>query len=240
MSNPQPGLAGPSAVQGLAAASAALVAPHDVIGTVTKLLLALTEATGAAGAGLILRRPGQDHLDLLAATSHRAEELELYQAQVEQGPCFEAIVTGAPFSATTLVPIGQRWPGVAEAFLRAGYRSVQATPLRWDGIAIGALNVFWAEPGGYPVTHQELAQAFADLATLTIIHAPTVPVSQVVHRTLAALDERTIVEQAKGVLAQDRRIPMDAAFTALLELAHRNQQLLTATAAEVIERATTR
>ena len=82
------------AVQAFAATTTALVQPHDVIGTTVRLMQAAVDTAGATAAGLIMRRPGQDRLQMLAATSHRAEELEVYQAQQEQGPCFDAVDTG--------------------------------------------------------------------------------------------------------------------------------------------------
>src|ERR1700712_1126173 len=135
----------PDPVRALSEVAAALVQPHDVVGTAIRLLQAATETSGAVAAGLIMRRLGQDRLQLLAATSHRAEELEVYQAQQEQGPCFDAVNTGKTVRADTSDEITDRWPITATAFDRAGYCAVQAVPLRWHDDVIGALNLFWTD-----------------------------------------------------------------------------------------------
>jgi hypothetical protein len=223
----------------LAGTAATLVKPHDVLGTVTRLLIAATEATGAAAAGLILRRLGQDHLELLAATSHRAEELELYQVQSEHGPCFDAVEAARPSSATSAEEIARRWPEVAGPFAKAGYRSAYASPLIWQGDAIGALNLFWTREEQQPDEAALLLQAFTDMCTLTIVHGGDIPISVVLQRVRAALNERTVIEQAKGVLAQQRRLTPDAAFTALLDLAVEADEPVTRTAATIVSVAAT-
>ena len=223
------------AVRAIDAVTAALVQPRDVVGSTIGLLLAAVDAAGATAAGLIIRRLGQDRLQLLAATSHRAEELEVYQAQHDQGPCFDAVETGEIVRAASAAEIADRWPEAAAAFGRAGYRSVQAIPLHWHDDVIGALNLFW--------THDEAAvdwpfgTVFANLATLTVVHSDPVTAGQVLDRTRSALNERTVVERAKGVLAQENDLTMDGAYTQLLELAARNGQLITAAAAVIVGQA---
>ena len=226
------------AVQAFAATTTALVQPHDVIGTTVRLMQAAVDTAGATAAGLIMRRPGQDRLQMLAATSHRAEELEVYQAQQEQGPCFDAVDTGEIVRAGHHAEITDRWPDVAAAFARAGYAAVQAYPLHWHDDVIGALNLFWGQdrtPADWP-----FGGIFANLATLTVIHSDPVTVGQVLDRTNAALNERTVIERAKGVLAQEDDLSLDGAYTALLELAALEGLPVTVAAAALINRAQTR
>ena len=221
----------------IAAVAAALVQPYDVIGVIVNILTAAAHTTGATGGGLILRRPGQDRLELLAATSHRAEDLELYQAQQQQGPCFDAVETGEQITAVGESEIAHRWPVVADAFHRAGVEGVHAVPLSWNGEVIGALNLFFA--AGHTSTGTSL-QVFADLATLAIVHASPVSPTQVLGRTRSALDERTILEQAKGVLAQQHGVSMDAAYDLLLRTAHQSSELLAVAAARLVAEAAQR
>ena len=224
------------AIGAVGAAAAALVRPRDVVGTTIRLLAAAAGSVGAAGAGLVMRRLGQDDLQLLAATSHRTEEFELYQAQQAQGPCFDAVETGQIIDAAGR-QIGDRWPQVAGAFQRAGYTAVQAVPLRWHRDVIGALNFFWADEQGAATADPQLGELFADLATLTIIHSDPVTATQILQRTGSALDERTVIEQAKGVLAEQQHLSMDAAYLQLLEIASGRDQLIGAAAAEIVDRA---
>ena len=186
---------------------------------------------------MILRRAGEPHLEVLAATSHRAEDVELYQVQLEQGPCFEAVETGEPATAETEAQIRARWPELANGFASAGYRSAHATPLFWNGTAIGALNLFWAIEQRHEYMDTDVARAFADLAAVAIVHAGPVADTLLEQRTRDALNERTIIEQAKGVLAYQHDIPLEVAFSMLLTTAERDGDLLTRTAARVVEQA---
>jgi hypothetical protein len=69
--------------------------------------------------------------------------------------------------------------------------------------------VFWAAERD---THDQAAllQGFADVATIAIVHAGRVSNSQVVERTREALASRHVVEQAKGVLAYQHALDMEA------------------------------
>ena len=159
------------------------------------------------------------------------------QAQHQQGPCFDAVETGEAVTAAGAADIDDRWPTIAEAFRRAGFDAVHAVPVRWHGDAIGALNLFF--PAGRAWSGQPM-QVFADLAALAIVHAAPVTTTQILSRTRTALDERTIIEQAKGVLAQQQQQPMDAAYQQLLDTARQRGELLALTAQQLITQAATR
>ncbi len=112
-----------------------------------------------------------------------------------------------------------------------------AVPLPWRGDVIGALNLLFAAKAS--PTHADV-QVFADLATVAIMHAAPLTAPQVLARTRSALDERTIIEQAKGVLAQQHHLAMDAAYELMLATARDRGELLTVTAAALVRRASTR
>jgi len=238
MTEPQIGATASRTVQALSATASALVEPYDVVGVTSRLVLGAARATGAAAGGLILRRAGEARLGGLGATSHRAEHIELFQVQVEQGPCFDAVETAQPTTASSVQEIRARWPALADRFAGAGYRSAHATPLHWNGNTIGALNLFWPLENRDTQPVHDVAKTFADMATLAVVHAGSIPDTVLEQRTRDALDERTVIEQAKGVLVYQHHIPLEEAFTMLLTLAGRNNELLTRTAARIVEQAT--
>jgi len=221
----------------LAVAAAALVDDHDVIGTLTELLRGSADAMGAAAAGLVVKEDEDGGLEFLAATSHRAEELELYQLQVDAGPCVECVRTDEHVVALRLDDVRVKWPELEEPFRRAGFVGVHAAPLHWRGRPIGALNFFWTDHGHADGQDDPLAQTFADVATMAIISSGWVPVTQVLRRTRAALRERAVIEQAKGVLAHRESLDMAEAFDRLMEMAGRNGNDLRSTAADVVRQA---
>jgi hypothetical protein len=225
------------ATRALSAAAAAMVDDHDVIGTLTELLRGGAEALGAAAAGLVVKDSDGGGLEFLTSTSHRAEELELYQLQVDMGPCLDSVRTDQHVFAPRLDDVRSRWPALEEPFRRAGFVGVHAAPLHWHGKPIGALNLFWADDGDLSHEGISLAQTFADVATMAIVNSGRVPVAHVLRRTRAALRQRAIIEQAKGVLAYRADLDMASAFDRLVALAGHNGHDLGRTAAEVVRSA---
>lgn len=85
----------------------------------------------------------------------------------------------------------------------------------------------------------DAAKAFADIATLTVIHHGGVSAEQLALQTQAALPERIIIEQAKGVLACTENLEMDAAFDRLVAVADQANQPISRVAAQITTAAET-
>jgi hypothetical protein len=117
----------------------------------------------------------------------------------------------------------------------AGYRSVQAVPLLWQGSVFGALNVFRAEEAGF-ADQQAECRALADAVTLVIVSSQ-LSEERIVGGLHAALEERAVVELAKGALAYVLSVDMAAAFDALVTLADGDGLSLGNAARRVMERA---
>ncbi len=224
------------AVRELAAATAALVGEHDVIGTITNLMSGCVASVGASAAGIVITQPGGVPLEFLAATDHRAEHLELYQVQLEEGPAMDCVSSAQLITVMGLDQLAARWPTMHDPFSRAGFVGVRAVPMLWQGLPLGSLNLFFAAVPP-DADDQEVSQAFADVAALIILHAHPIPPDQVAARTMAALEERAVIEQAKGVLADTDQLAMDAAFDRLIELARSRRLPVTVVAADIIDRA---
>ena len=81
------------------------------------------------------------------------------------------------------------------------------------------------------------AQAFADVATIGILHERAIRESAILSEQLQiALNSRIIIEQAKGVVSQTRRVPIDEAFSLMREYARAHQMRLSVVAAQLVER----
>jgi len=220
----------------LARANATMVDPRvDVTGALASLLAGCTDALEADAAAVLVESGGL--LDLLAATSHRVADLEVYQAQVEEGPCLDAIRRGEPVGLSGAAAIVERWPVAGPVIVASGYTSVQATPLVWRGSAFGGLNVFRSEDTDFEAQLAE-CRALADAVTLVIVsgHASVDHLGEGLREALA---ERAVVEQAKGALAHVRSLEMAQAYEALLALAEAESVPLGAAARHVMEQART-
>jgi ANTAR domain len=219
------------------AAVAALVSSDDTVGIVTQLLLDASGVLGADGAGLVVVS-GEGDVELLSSISHRAETLELFQLQADAGPCLDAIRTDRRVTATSAGEIAERWPSLADAFRATQFDALHAAPMHWRGQAIGALNLFWTMPRD-TTARGSLIQAYADMATIAIMHSERLSAAQVGARTRDALNRRNIIERAKGVLAYRDRTDMQTAYHALLQLAARDGVSLSTAAETVIDQAMT-
>jgi hypothetical protein len=215
----------------LANAVAAMVARLDVADALAHLLEACAKAYPAEAVAVMVANP-RGGLELLGATSHEADQIELLQIQSETGPCVDALSGNERIGASGAEMV-QRWGDIGTAILEAGYDGVHAYPMHWRGQAIGGLNLF-VSSGVRPDV--ELGQMFADLATLTVLQANEVSTDELVARIHEAVSSRAVIEQAKGVLAQRLGTDMNAAYGELLEAARSTGQNLSAAAIDVVER----
>lgn len=196
-----------------------LVDDYDVIDLLDKLAAHCVSLLAADAAGILLGDARRE-LRPVAASSEDANTMELLQLQADQGPCLDCFSTAAPVSVPDITAshdAARRWPQFVEAVARAGaFRSVHALPLRLRGQAIGAMNLFHRQPGPLPEADLALGQALADVATIGILAERAVRHGEVVNEQLqAALNNRVVIEQAKGVIAQTLGVGMDEAFERL-------------------------
>src|ERR1700694_4810573 len=211
-----------------------LVDKFDIIDLLTVLADRCVEILDAGAPGILLA----DHhgvLHVVAASSEQARLLELFQLQNQEGPCLDCYTSGAPVVNQDLTTTNQ-WPRFAPEACEAGFRSVQALPLRLREHTIGALNVFLDDR--FEVSDEDLtiAQALADAATIAILHDQAAREAQLVTGQLqAALNSRIVIEQAKGVLAERARVDMDEAFSRLRRYARNHNRPLSAVAAELVQ-----
>ena|ERR1700690_3022494 len=214
-----------------------MVADFDVIDFLHLLTDRSVVLLSAAAAGVVLADP-RGRLRVAAASSEAAGLIELFQIQNDQGPCLDCFRTGRPVTAADLTGPDQPWPRFAAAAAQAGFRAVEALPMRLRGQVIGALNLFAAGPGPFDPAELRLGQALADVATIGLLQERNLRRSETVAEQLqAALNSRVVIEQAKGKLAERHGLDMDQAFTLLRDHARNTNQRLTDLARHLINSA---
>jgi GAF domain-containing protein len=213
-----------------------LVADYDVVDLLHILVDESVGLLDAAAAGLLLVDPGGD-LQVMASTNEESQLVEVLQQQAGEGPCVDCFRTGAVVSIDDIAATGARWPQFKTSALSQGFLSVHAVPMRVRNRTIGAMNLFRREVG--PINHEDaaIAQAFADVATISILQERAIRESAVVNEQLQrALNSRILIEQAKGVISQVNNVDMNAAFALLRSYARAHSQALNETAEKVIGR----
>lgn len=198
-----------------ATANAAMVRGDDGASTVHVLLADCLELLGADTAGVLVR-VGERDVELLAATSHQAMELELYQSQLHSGPCVDTIEQARSIDAAGETELEARWPDFGRVMEAAGFLTVHTSPMRWHDRVLGGVNLFWRVERDLTSDERELAQAFADICTLALMQPATTDPTSVAENLRTALEGRVTIERAKGVLAQTDGIDMAEAFALLV------------------------
>jgi GAF domain-containing protein len=202
-----------------------MVADFDLIDFLHVLTQRSVELLNVSAAGLLLADP-RGELRVVAASSEAARLLELFQLQSDEGPCLDCFRSGQPVSVADL-SAGQRWPQFAAAAEEAGFRAVQALPMRLRDQVIGALNLFRGTVGDFDADSIRVGQALADVATISLLQERSMRRRDTLNEQLQnALNSRVVIEQAKGKLAERLGIDVNQAFTLLRDQArNRNERL---------------
>lgn len=192
-----------------------LVDDFDVVELLTLLTDRCVEVLDVAAAGIMLAAPDGD-LRVIASSSEAMRMLELFELQSQEGPCLDCYRAGQPVVSQDLAAGDSGWPRFAAEALDAGFHAVQALPMRLRGSIIGAINLFHIDPGEMKQADVEVAQAFADVATITILQHRAALAGQVVNEQLqSALNSRVVIEQAKGIVSERQGVSMEQAFFTL-------------------------
>jgi len=189
----------------------------DVVDVLSTLATRCVGLLPVAAAGILVLGPN-GALRVIGSSSDAAHLLDLYQVQNEEGPCLDCFRTHLAVSVDDLTEDPTRWPRFQREALNAGFTSVYALPLDAQGQTIGAINLF--ATARLSAQHLVVAQAMADAATLTLLHADPVEDAVVLTRRLHdAIEARNTVEQAKGMLAQRFSERPEEAFVRLVRAA---------------------
>src|SRR4051812_28385654 len=130
-----------------------LVADYDVADFMHMLAARSVRLLPVAAAGLLLSdQRGQ--LQVVAASDHRAELLDLLESQRQQGPSWDCFSPGrrvamiAPADdAEAGAVAAEPWPAFTRRRRDLGFHSVYAIPLRLREDVIGTLNLFRSGSG---------------------------------------------------------------------------------------------
>jgi transcriptional regulator with GAF, ATPase, and Fis domain len=216
-----------------------LVDDFDVIDFLHQLAARCVHLLDVDAAGIMLIDQ-RGNLHAAAASTENARLLELFELQSDAGPCIDCCRTGTPVVNADLTANAARWPRFAEAAQASGFAAVHALPLRLRETVIGALNLFAADNRTLTDDDIRVGQALTDVATIGILAQRSIHQAELLAAQLQnALNSRVTIEQAKGVLAERRRISVDQAFTLLRSYARDHNLRLSDVARDVANGSTT-
>lgn len=213
-----------------------LVAEFDALDFLSSLAERSVELLGADSAGVIVDNL-RGGLHVVASTSDRAELLELFELQNDEGPCLDCFNTGRAVVNVSLAEAHERWPRFSVAASRQGYQSAHALPLRLRDSVVGAMNLFCADTRALSAEDVTLGQALADVATIGLLQERAVRESGLLAEQLqTALNSRIMIEQAKGALLASSGISVDRAFNLMRDYSRRNNLPVRVVAGRVLDR----
>lgn len=213
-----------------------LVDGYDIVELLVRLTMNCAQLLNVASSGLLLAdRHGVLHL--IAASSERTHDLEVFQLQREEGPCLDCYHTGYAVTVPNLADEVERWPQFASAAQALGFASVHAVPMRLRDTVLGTLGLFGDRPGGLEADDLVLAQALVHVASVAIVNEKSASDRDVINAQLQhALNSRIVLEQAKGVLAYAGKLDMDRAFNVLRRYARDHGARLSDVASRIVNR----
>jgi|Tabmets5t2r1_1033131.scaffolds.fasta_scaffold19577_2 GAF domain-containing protein len=185
------------------------------------------------GAGLLLLDE-DGVLRYTAASDEPGRMLEALQEQFGEGPCVDAFLDDAPVLAADM-GADPRWPSVGPLAAGHGVHAVLGVPVDLPQGPVGTLNVYAAQPHKWDDADVAGIRAYtrviASLLRAAVrAHLSGKAASQLQH----ALDHRSLIEQAKGVVMQRRGIDQQAAFELLRSQARSSRRRLDEVALQII------
>jgi GAF domain-containing protein len=145
------------------------------------------------------------------ASSHDlVSELDQLQNDVGEGPCLSAIHQQRTVRVTDLAKPDQPWPHFAATALERGVHSMMSLRLLGRRETLGALNLYAAQPDAFTPDAEILAELVAQHAAVALAGATRE------HHLNAALVNRDVLGQAKGILMQRDRLTTLQAFQLLV------------------------
>ena len=209
---------------------------YDVVDLLDELAADCARLLDVASAGLLLA-DGRGMLHVMAASSERTRQVEVFQLQRDEGPCLDCYRVGAAVAVADLEEAADRWPQFVPAARSAGFASVHALPMRLRDNVLGALGLFGTTVGSLNDEDLALGRALADVASVALVQDKAASDSTTVNTQLqTALTSRVVLEQAKGVLAQLGGLDMPQAFAVLRGYARDHNLRLTDVAQAVAAR----
>lgn len=211
-----------------------LVGEVDAVDLMHVLVECSVDLLDNVDAAALILNDQRGHLEVVAATTPQARLIELLALAVAEGPCLDCVNTGEPIVNVSTSETDTRWPRFIQATHEAGHRLSHALPMRLHSQTIGALSLFGSE-SPLDKQGQDLGQAFADVATIGLLRGRSLHDRTLLAEQLqATLNNRTLIEQAKGMVAQSSQVSVEEGFMMMLEHSRQVNVPITKVAAAII------
>lgn len=165
-------------------------------------------------------------------SSERGHHLDAAQQRCGRGPACEAL--GGGREAGGPLP-DRRWPELSELASASGVRYAWSLPVGTGDLTVGTLTLYREPARTWAATQAHTARVLAEIAGVVLADAGTVAELTRGNDTLQqALETRTVIGQAQGILMARQHIDAAAAFDVLRRASQRSNRKLRDIAADLV------
>lgn len=169
-----------------------------------------------------------------AATSDLVVELDAVEYRENAGPCIDAAKTRQLVRAGMDEALG-RWPVFARACRSAGMGSFLSAPLTVDERHAGAVNAYSEHDHEFADLDGSLLGLYTAAAEVALhSHSRYLRAAELSDQLRTALDNRAVIDQAKGMIMAVHGVTADRAFALLVEQSQRENRKLRVVAEEFV------
>jgi GAF domain-containing protein len=175
--------------------------------TVDRVLEYARRTTGCDCAGVVLVERGGG-LQTAGVTDRRVDQADHLQLEYGEGPCVPVSREHHSVLICDTI-VDRRWPQWSPRVAELGLRSVLTVWLFTTRSTLGALNLYRTRPGQFTATDEATARLLARhaaVAVATVREASTLA---------QAVEARTLIGQAQGLLMERFAIDSNQAFSVL-------------------------
>ena len=201
--------------------------------TLQQVVDAAMVLVGADGAGLMLVDT-EGRLRWASASNQLAQTAEDQQERAAQGPCMAAFIQRTPMSVADTRQ-GPDSYGMRSVLDMTEVRAALSVPVELEGGPIGTLDIYSTKPRDWDNSEVSALQAYAGVVASLLGAAVAANIKgRLAEQLQVALEHRSLIEQAKGVLMANDDIDAATAFERLRAAARSSRRPIVELAHTVI------
>jgi transcriptional regulator with GAF, ATPase, and Fis domain len=200
----------------------------DLLGQIAEFAADAIPRVDGAGVALIDEGKSLPTLQTASATAEFVHEIHAVQyVELREGPCITCMQT---------LGADSRWPRFGGRVARMGVHSALSLPLIVGEQVIGAINCYANSQDAFGEHAVQLGTQFAEPAAVSIYNAELLAGARAhVDRLQQALDNRTVIDQAVGIIRSRSGASAEVAFSRLVQMSQTGNVKLRVVAARLVE-----
>ena len=199
------------------------------------LALALRSIPGCHAASITVL-DDQEQPSTIAATDEETYELDRLQYLLYDGPCMDA-ARRQQVNRWSLHEAEQRWPEFTHVAEQIGLQSYLSAGLGLAGRRLGALNLSSHDTNGFSQLDEDLISLFTvPAAAAIVVVGRYFEARDLAGQLEQALQSRSVIDQAIGIVMAESRCDADQAFATLTRASNNRNIKLRDLATEIVAR----